>query len=47
MAGVVALLFVLAAIGCGIEAIKGRSWGWAGLCALCVGLAAPAVAAVL
>ena len=46
MAGIVALLFVLAAIGCGIEAVKGRSFGWAGLCLLCAGFAVPAVAAV-
>lgn len=46
MATFIALAFVLAAIGCGIEAVKGRSWGWAGLCVLCVGLAAPAVAVV-
>jgi hypothetical protein len=46
MAGLVALLFVLAAIGTGIEAVRGRSFGWAGLCLLCVGFAVPAVAVV-
>jgi hypothetical protein len=46
VAAFVALAFALAVIGTAIEAVKGRSWGWAGLCALCVGLAAPAVAAV-
>lgn len=45
MAGVVALLFVLAAIGTAIEAVKGRSFGWAGLCVLCAAFAVPAVAA--
>jgi hypothetical protein len=46
MSGLVALAFVLAAIGTGIEAVRGRSFGWAGLCLLRVGLAAPAVAVV-
>lgn len=47
MASLVALLFVLAAIGCGIEAVRARSFGWAGLCLLAAAFALPAVDAVL
>lgn len=47
MAGVVALLFVLAAIGCGIEAFRARSFGWAGLCLFAAAFALPAVKVVL
>lgn len=47
MAGLVALLLVLAVIGTAIEAVKARSFGWAGLCLLAAAFALPAVKAVL